>query len=144
MVEKSQKLAILVDGTFIFGFDSDDREVFPATEKMIREMNLDTYTFYLLTVYPGTPYYDKLKAEGRIITGDKRKFDWDHPVIEPQRMSSQELEKGVRWLYSELDHHYRRHFLSKAYQNVGMLFKSVNLAKFLLSSGYPRPYNISY
>jgi radical SAM superfamily enzyme YgiQ (UPF0313 family) len=144
VVEKSQRLGILVDGTFIFGFDSDDAGVFPATETMIKAMGLDTYTFYQLTVYPGTPYYDRLAAEGRVISSDLGRFDWDHAVIQPQRMSAQELEDGVRRLYARLDRHYRRRFAGRALGHANLLFKSVGLARFLLSSGYPRGYDIRY
>ncbi len=107
-------------------------------------MGLDTFIFYMFTVYPGTPYYEKYRHEGRIATTDFSQYDWDHATIIPAKMTRDELEDGVRWAYGELDHHYRKHFASIAWKNARILFKSPALAKFLLSSGYPRPYNNNY
>ena len=97
---------ILVDGTFIFGFDGDDLGTFSATEDLIRQLALDTYTFYFLTPYPGTDYFKKFEAEGRILHHDWSRFDWDHVVLRPKQMSSEELSAGVKGLYERLDRRY--------------------------------------
>jgi len=144
VVRRAHEAGIFVDGTFIFGFDSDDSHIFTDTVKMIKEMGLDTFIFYMFTVYPGTPYYEKYRREGRIATTDFSQYDWDHATIIPAKMSKGELEDGVRWAYGELDRHYQKHFVSIAWKNAHILFKSPALAKFLLSSGYPRPYDNNY
>ena len=114
------------------------------TVDMIKELDLDTYTFYMLTVYPGTPYFEKYKKEGRVLTNDYGKFDWDHVVIKPKNMTERELEEGVRWAYRELDRYYRPRFIKRSLKYGHFLFKSLELAKFLLTSGYPRRYKIDY
>lgn len=144
IVELTQKAGILVDGTFIFGFRGDGPGIFGSTVKMVMEMNLDTYTFYMLTPYPGTPYYEDYLREGRLTTTDHGKFDWDHAVIEPGGMTSIELDEGVRWAYGTLDRYYRATFWRKALTNYRFLFKSFSLVRFLLSSGIPRRYRNDY
>ena len=144
VVEKAQKLGILVDGTFIFGFDGDDKYIFKSTVDMIIDMDLDTYTFYMLTVYPGTPYFNKYESEGRITTMDFSKYDWDHVVLRPLHISSEELENGVTWAYEELDRYYKKNFYKKIFRYKNFILKSFNLSKFLLSSGYPRRYYNDY
>jgi radical SAM superfamily enzyme YgiQ (UPF0313 family) len=144
VVQAAHDVGILVDGTFIFGFDSDDSQIFADTVTMIKEMDLDTYTFYMLTVYPGTPYYEEYRRAERLASHNLNDYDWDHASIHPARMTATELEEGVRWAYRELDRHYRRRFLGKALRNAHLLPRSVKLARFLLSSGYPRPYYNNY
>lgn len=140
----TQKVGILVDGTFIFGFRGDGPGIFGSTVRMVMEMNLDTYTFYMLTPYPGTPYYDEYSKEGRLATRDHGKFDWDHAVIEPGGMTSLELDAGVRWAYETLDRYYRATFWKRALSNYRFLFKSLKLVGFLLSSGIPGKYHNDY
>lgn len=144
IVRTTQQVGILVDGTFIFGFDGDTQNIFPNTVKMVKYMDLDTYTFYMLTVYPGTPYYSRFRSDGRVISADYGKFDWDHVIIKPKNMSPETLDAGVKWAYEQLDKYYRRHFLRKVIRNAGFAFRSWNLAKFLLSSGVPRRYYNDY
>lgn len=144
IVALTQQAGILVDGTFIFGFNGDAKSIFRTTVKMIIEMNLDTYTFYMLTPYPGTPYYEEYRKSKRLVTDNHEKFDWDHAVIEPENMTSIELDKGVRWAYRTLDRYYRATFWKRALTNYRFLFKSIDLVRFLLSSGIPRKYRNDY
>ena len=108
---------ILVDGTFIFGFDTDDRGTFAATEDLIRTLGLDTYTFYFLTPYPGTPYFAQFENEGRILHRDWSRFDWDHVVLRPKQMAPEELAQGVKELYQRLD---RSYFFQHGFRNFSL------------------------
>jgi radical SAM superfamily enzyme YgiQ (UPF0313 family) len=106
LVKMLHHQGILVDGTFIFGFDTDDRSTFAATEDLIRTLGLDTYTFYFLTPYPGTPYFTQFKNEDRLLHNDWSRFDWDHVVLRPKQMAAEELAEGVKALYQRLDRGY--------------------------------------
>lgn len=106
LVQRLHRHGILVDGTFIFGFDGDEPSTFAATGELIRRLRLDTYTFYFLTPYPGTPYFDQFEREGRILHRDWSRYDWDHVVVRPKQMTTEELLAGVEHLYQELDRHY--------------------------------------
>ena len=136
--------ATLVDGTFIFGFDSDTQDVFRDTVEMILQMGLDTYTLYMMTPYPGTPPYEALRQEGRLTTDDFGRYDWDHAVVRPRGMTAQQLDEGVRWAYNALDHEYRKRYLATVLRSSRFLLKSPVLAAFLLSSGWPRRYTNAY
>jgi len=78
-----------------FGFDGDDESVFNETADMILRMNLDTYTIYYRTVYPGTPAFEQLRLKGRLLTMDYAKYDGDHPVVQPLNMTTEQLECGL-------------------------------------------------
>src|SRR5262249_46302411 len=61
---------IAVQAGIIFGFDGDDRDVFARTVDVLGEIGLDNATISLMVPYPGTPLYQRLKAEGRLIDPD--------------------------------------------------------------------------
>jgi radical SAM superfamily enzyme YgiQ (UPF0313 family) len=115
LVRELHRHGILVDGTFMFGFDSDDRGTFDATGDLIARLGLDTYTFYFLTPYPGTEYFAQFEREGRILHRDWSRFDWDHVVVRPLQMSVEELRLGVRRLTARLD---RGYFLKTALRHL--------------------------
>lgn len=98
-VELFHKYGILVMGAFIFGFDSDDKNVFRQTVEFAKKIKLDWAQFTVLTPLPGTRLMEKLKKEGRITTWNWSEYDFEHVVFEPARMSTGELAKGCEWAW---------------------------------------------
>ena len=143
-VHALHKHKILVDGTFIFGFDADPPSIFEDTVAAIRELRLDAHTFYMFTPYPGTPVFDRLDTEGRIRTKEWNRFDWDHAVHEPRGMTQQELQDGLAWAYRTLDRPGLRWYLGQAARNAWVLARSPRLAAFLLRQNAPQAYRIDY
>jgi radical SAM superfamily enzyme YgiQ (UPF0313 family) len=84
-------------GSFVFGFDTDDKEVFDRTVEFGIEMQLTMALYAILTPYPGTRLYKRLKAEGRL-TNERWWLGGDHdsgsPYFEPRGMSRTELREG--------------------------------------------------
>jgi radical SAM superfamily enzyme YgiQ (UPF0313 family) len=93
-VRRIHERGIMVNGSFVFGFDHDDRDVFERTVAFGIEARLDTATFTVLTPYPGTTLYKRLDAEGRIFDHDWSHYDTTRAVFRPARMSPAELEAG--------------------------------------------------
>ena len=84
-------------GSFVFGFDTDDLEVFDRTVEFGVHMKLTMALFAILTPYPGTQLYRRLKAEGRLTDENwwlKRDHDAGSPYFEPKRMSREQLREG--------------------------------------------------
>jgi radical SAM superfamily enzyme YgiQ (UPF0313 family) len=108
VVRAFHRHGILVQGFFIFGFDSEDARIFPVAEKHIRQMGLEDALLYILTPYPGTPVFDKLKKEGRLLTQDRDRYGWANAVFRPAKMSAEELERGVQETYERLFHFFKR------------------------------------
>jgi len=96
LVEKIHKYKMAVDGTFVFGFDEDTPDVFDSTLENIDRIGLDSAIFAVLTPYPGTPMFDKLEKEGRILTHDWSKYNRKNVVFKPKNMTKEELENGYR------------------------------------------------
>ena len=56
---------------------------------------LDGFYYSLLTPYPGTPFFDQMKAEGRLLETDWSLYDTDHVVYRPRLMDAETLMKGI-------------------------------------------------
>jgi radical SAM superfamily enzyme YgiQ (UPF0313 family) len=89
---------IAIEGNFIFGFDGDTEDVFDRTAKFSVDMGIDFPEFYLLTPYPGTPLYQRLSAEGRIVDCNWSHYENVHfehlPVFKSLHMNRQQLREG--------------------------------------------------
>lgn len=83
---------IRVHGMFVFGADSDTVDTIRQTAKFALQSRIDSVQFMTLTPFPGTPFFDKLKSEGRILTDDWSLYDGHHAVFQPALMSQNELQ----------------------------------------------------
>lgn len=88
------RLGIAVQGCFVFGLDHDTPDVFDATVDFAINAGVDLPRFAVLTPFPGTPLYQRLEVEGRILTKDWNLYDGQHVVFQPRAMSVQELAEG--------------------------------------------------
>lgn len=93
---------IQVNGSFVLGFDGDDRTVFERTAAWIEANRLECATFHILTPYPGTPLFRQMEQEGRLLHRDWEKYDTAQVVFRPARMTPEELQLGYDWLYRRL------------------------------------------
>ena len=58
---------IMINGSFVFGFDCDGPDVFDRTVEFAIESKILTASFHVLTPLPGTRVFARLEAEGRIL-----------------------------------------------------------------------------
>ncbi len=86
---------IAVMGCFAFGFDHDTPEIFAATADFVIESGIDLPRFAILTPFPATPLHTRLKGEGRILSEDWERYDGQHVVFQPARMTPEELRAGT-------------------------------------------------
>jgi hypothetical protein len=83
---------IKVHGVFVVGSDTDDVSSITQTVELAIENQVDTAQFTILTPCPGTSFYERLVAQGRLLTQDWSLFDGHHCVIQPAHMSPYELQ----------------------------------------------------
>ena len=108
VVRRFHQHGMLVQGFFIFGFDNEDRSIFKTAQTFIKQMAIDDAIFYILTPYPGTPIYDQLKGEGRLLLHKREQYGWANAVFKPARMTADELEQGVQETYDNLFRFFKR------------------------------------
>jgi radical SAM superfamily enzyme YgiQ (UPF0313 family) len=100
-VDRLHSLGIMINGSFVFGLDDDDQDVFRRTVEWGVENGLTTATYHILTPYPGTAMYDDMLRDDRIMTHNWDRYDTRHVVYRTKKISAQALEKGYHWAYRE-------------------------------------------
>ena len=88
-----------VVGCFMFGFDTDEKNVFEDTLRFMKHLEIDVADFCVLTPFPGTPIFDKLEKEGRILTKDWGEYTLKNVVFKPKNMTQEQLLDGIRKMY---------------------------------------------
>ena len=60
-VKKIKDYNMNITGSFIFGFDDHVKDTFKETMEMIKELKIDMACFNVLTPFPGTKIFDRIK-----------------------------------------------------------------------------------
>lgn len=83
-------------GSFIFGFDYENKDVFEQTLEFIMKCRMDVVGMRVLTPYPGTRLYKRLAGEGRLFVHDwwLRGYPHDTLLFQPKGMTADELISG--------------------------------------------------
>jgi radical SAM superfamily enzyme YgiQ (UPF0313 family) len=99
MIDNLNRRNISYSFNFVFGSDTDGPDIFPATLAFLRQHKVPAAYFNVMVPLRGTPLYDRMKTEDRII---------DEPNMErwagvrchyrPMRMSGEELVDQVKKL----------------------------------------------
>jgi len=80
------------------GLDGDDVGVFERTLRFLQRNRIDAVQVNILTPLPGTPLFEDFQRAGRMVDLDWSHYDFRHVVMEPKRMTRQELQDGADWL----------------------------------------------
>lgn len=93
-IERIQGHGIAVNGCFVLGLDGDGPEVFDEVEAFVRRSGQFDVQITVMTPFPGTPLYDRLLAEGRLLepTAWERCSLFD-VNFRPLHMSPEELQQ---------------------------------------------------
>jgi radical SAM superfamily enzyme YgiQ (UPF0313 family) len=128
-IERIQSHGIAVNGCFVLGLDGDGSDIFDAVYDFVQASGQFDVQITVLTPFPGTPMYDRLLADGRLLEPDA----WERCTMfdvnfRPAQMSPVELQHNLvelgRRLYTDDErvrrrsafHEHRRSFLREARQ----------------------------
>ena len=102
-IDRIQAHGITVNGCFVLGLDNDGPDCFENVLEFVRDSGLYDVQITMLTAFPGTPLYDRLRREERLIDATAWElctlFDVNY---EPKHMTPTELEEQFRWLVVNL------------------------------------------
>lgn len=98
-IRRIQDHGIRVNGCFVLGLDGTGTESFDKLWEFVQQSGLYDIQITVQTAFPGTPLYQRLEREGRIL----RAGAWELCTLfdvnfQPARMSVAELEAGLRAL----------------------------------------------
>lgn len=102
-IRRIQDRGITVNGCFVLGLDGAGVESFEEIWNFVRESGLYEVQITVQTAFPGTPLYERLKREGRLL----REEAWELCTLfdvnfRPAKMDVGELEAGLRNLVSRI------------------------------------------
>lgn len=120
-VKRIQSHGIRVNGCFILGLDGQTPDIFDAVYDFARRSEMFDVQITYLTPFPGTPLYDRLQRDGRLLD----EAAWQKCTLfdvnfRPQSMSVEQLRDGfhglARRLYSDQDTAWRRDTFNRQYR----------------------------
>lgn len=102
-VRRIQAHGITVNGCFVLGLDRHTPAIFREVLDFALRVPLYDVQITVLTPFPGTPLYDRLLREGRILQPDR----WDLCTLfdvnyQPKGMTVEQLREGLYWLTERL------------------------------------------
>jgi radical SAM superfamily enzyme YgiQ (UPF0313 family) len=115
-IDTIQSFGITVNGCFVLGLDGAGPGSFEEVLHFVRDSGLYEVQITVQTAFPGTPLYERLRLEGRILHDEA----WERCTLfdvnfRPSGMTVAELEQGLRDLGRQLydkdaTEERRRHF----------------------------------
>ncbi len=106
LIGRLHEHGLLVVGTFIFGNDGEGMDVFRRTTDFVLDAGVDLAHFGLLTPTPGTPVFERLARQGRLLwtrfPGDYVLFHTWHSTFVPDAMSPHQAEEGMATVARDL------------------------------------------
>ncbi len=102
-ISRIQRAGLTVNGCFILGLDDHTTDIFDSIFNFVMEASLFEVQVTVLTPFPGTPLYQRLEKEGRLLYPNS----WERCTLfdinfTPQRMTVAELHRGLLNLVAKL------------------------------------------
>jgi radical SAM superfamily enzyme YgiQ (UPF0313 family) len=104
VIHTLHRFGITIWGSFIFGFDEDDPSIFEETVAFAIQTKLFSVVFALLTPYPETAFYQRVKEEERLVQDQwwlLERQEESAPFFIPKKMSSEVLREGWKRAWKE-------------------------------------------
>lgn len=101
-VEKIQREGIAVYSGLIVGFDHDDKDIFKEQVDFINEARIPSALPNQLGALPGTPLYQRMIDEGRLLPNKDFHMVSVQTNIRPKQMTMKELNDGYVWMLKEM------------------------------------------
>jgi radical SAM superfamily enzyme YgiQ (UPF0313 family) len=85
---------IAIMGCFVHGLEGDGPDCFDRTLEFVERAKIDLPRFTVCTPFPGTPFFERLRQEGRILTENWALYDAQHVVFKPKNLTVEQLASG--------------------------------------------------
>ncbi len=103
IISEIQGQGIGVVGSFVLGLENDTLDTFDRLYEFIQETCLYATNITVLTPFPGTEIYERLKREGRITVADWSKYNGFELTFETKNMKREEFEAGWQKFMQQLN-----------------------------------------
>ena len=96
VIKEFHSRGIAVCGTFVFGYDGDTADTIDATVAFVKKARLEMALLSPLTPLPRTPFYERLKKEGRLLRPDwwlDPEYRYGDSIVTPPSMEPEEFAR---------------------------------------------------
>jgi radical SAM superfamily enzyme YgiQ (UPF0313 family) len=100
-IKRIREHNIKVIASFVFGFDHDDKDIFEKTVSFSKQHEIEEVEFHILTPYPGSRLFERLKYQGRLTSERFSDYTSSKVVFRPAKMSPEELYEGYVTAWKE-------------------------------------------
>lgn len=127
-----KKYRILVHASYVIGYDYDDKNCFDEILEFSKKHKFFLAGFNPALPIPGTPFYERLKKEGRLLYERwwlDENFLYGKACFEPYNMTIEEFEAGILKCKVEYNRHssiWKRLFDGAANFKHALVFLAVN------------------
>src|SRR3954469_13385521 len=139
-VHTIQSYNLFISAGMIVGFDNDDPSIFEEQYEFLQEAQIPIVLVNALEAVPRTPLYNRLKAEGRLLTGQADADDTTRykrgvgmTNFRPRHITGEELKRGLERLFQKL--YAPEAFTARLLGNLSR-FKDVTFRPERLQAGY--------
>ncbi|NLO74567.1 MAG: B12-binding domain-containing radical SAM protein [candidate division WS1 bacterium] len=101
LVKRLHDNGISIIGSFMFGLDGEDPDVFNRTMEFAEQADIDMALFSIVTPLPGTRFYEELQREGRVIERDWSKYDGTWCTFAPRGVTADRLQESLQKIYRD-------------------------------------------
>ncbi len=88
-----EKHGIRVIASIVLGLDDDTKEDIHRSIQFAKDIHAYQLQPAILTPYPGTPVYEEMQREGRMLDGSWEQFDMMNVTFQPRNMSPWDLQE---------------------------------------------------
>ncbi len=128
-VRRCRAAGVLFHASLIFGLDGQTPRVFERTLDFLARNSVSSISANMLTPYPGTRLFDRLKRENRILHTNWTYYDHQTVCFQPKNMSVEELgEKHLAFCREFLSWSSIARRLPAQLGNMPLLYLGMNLA----------------
>ncbi len=100
-ITRAQNAGIEPYTSFLLGNDGDDLLTVDRMLDFAARAGIEKAEFAIFTPYPGTPAWDRLNLEGRILSRNWHHYNDANVVFRPAQMTPQQLAEGYLRLWRE-------------------------------------------
>ncbi len=101
LLAKVRDAGIMPTVSMIMGLEADGPESFERTFRFLMENKVPIAYFFILAPAPGTPFFERLDGEGRLLSKDWSRYGGDECIYLPKRMTGEQLERGFWKLFRD-------------------------------------------
>ena len=100
VIQMLRDRGISIFGGVIIGFPGETKTMVRQNIQYAKSLDMDCVQFTPITAFPGTPFYDEMKAKGMITSHNYKHYDLFHSMMRTEHLTNIELYRLVAEAYS--------------------------------------------